>query len=452
MSDTVLIIDDEDVFREDLAELLRHRGYTCWTACDGLQGMARVDEFAPDVVLCDVVMPGVDGIEVLDRIMRVVPETCVIMITAHGRLETAVAALRRGASDYIMKPLSVEDVVEKIRRIMEHKRLAQEVKFLRREVSRGVETRPLIGRSDPARKVLELIQKVAATRSMVLLRGESGTGKEIVARMIAATGDPPGAPFMAVNCAGIPEHLLQSEFFGHVQGAFTGAIANKEGFFELAGEGTAFLDEISEMPLALQAKLLRVLEEREFVRVGGTRSIPLRSRVIVSTNRDLRELVQAGRFREDLLFRVAVFEIVLPTLRERREDIPLLIEHFVRVFTREMKRKCLGADNHAIRMLMAYSWPGNVRELRNVVERAMILTTSDYITSAELPAELAGRQDEPDSPDDLRAATRAYESEHIRRVLAASGGNKEEAARRLRINPSTLYRKMADLGLEQRDP
>ena len=447
MSDKVLIIDDEDVFREDLAELLRRRGYDCRTAPDGQQGMVQVEEFAPDVVLCDVVMPGEDGIEVLDRIMRILPEVCVMMITAHGRLETAVAALRKGALDYIMKPLVVEDVVLKIRRIIEHKRLSQEVKALRREASWGVDRPPMVGQSAPAKKVLELVCKVAPTRSTVLLGGESGTGKEVVARMIASMGDPPRAPFVAINCAGVSEQLLESEFFGHVEGAFTGAIADKEGFFELAGNGTVFLDEISEMPLPLQAKLLRVLEEREFVRVGGIRPIPLKSRVIVSTNRNLRELVEAGRFREDLFFRVAIFEIVLPTLRERRTDIPLLIEHFIRVFDKEMKRECQGADNHALRMLMAYPWPGNVRELRNVIERAMILITGDYITSAELPAEIASQQDQPDSPDQLRSATRAYEREHIRRVLAASGGNKEEAARRLKINSSTLYRKMAELDL-----
>ncbi len=449
MSARVLVIDDEDVFREDLALLLRQKGYDCQTACDGEEGLAALDRFDPDVILCDLVMPGADGIEILGGISQLSPQTPVIMITAHGRLETAVAAFRQGAADYITKPLLIQDVLQKIKRLVEYRHLSREVQLLRREVSQGDHHLPLVGESEPMQVIGKLIEKVAATRSTVLLRGESGTGKEVVARSIRTLSDSPELPFVAINCAGIPEQLLESELFGHVRGAFTSAVVNKEGFFELAGEGTIFLDEISEMSVNLQSKLLRVLEEREFYRVGGSKPIPLKSRLIVSTNRNLRELVEEGHFREDLYFRIAVFEIVLPPLSERRSDIPLLADHFIKKFNAEMKRQCLGVDNEVIRRLMVYSWPGNVRELRNVIEHAMILSLGRYIILEDLPPEIQNSFESSEYSDDLRQAVRAYEKEHIHRALLACGHNKEKTARRLGINPSTLYRKMIDLGLGQ---
>ncbi len=296
-------------------------------------------------------------------------------------------------------------------------------------------------------KVSELIRKVSTTTSTVLITGASGTGKELVARSIHKDSTADKEPFVAINCAGIPEHLLESELFGHTKGAFTGAEKEREGFFELAGNGTILLDEIAEMPLALQSKLLRVVEEREFIRVGGKKSISAKARFITSTNKNLEGLVQSGQFRQDLYFRLAVFEIQVPLLKERRDDIALLCEHLLKNLNRELKRNCHGVDNEAIRMLLAYSWPGNVRELRNVIERAMILATGEFITPAELPSQIAGSVEFPKYSDDLRTAVAAYEKEHIRQVLLAAGGNKEECSRRLGINPSTLYRKMADLGM-----
>ena len=443
----VLIIDDEDLFREDLAVLLRRHGHECETASNGEEGVALAQEFDPDVVLCDLVMPGKAGMETLSEILQISPESSVVLITAYGTLESAVDAFRMGAADYITKPLLIKDVLQKIDRLTKYKRLSQEVKFLRRKVSQNVESLTMIGHSRPMKDVLELITKVAPTRSTVLVIGESGTGKELVARGIHDLSNPKDLSFVAISCAGVPEHLLESELFGHVEGAFTGAIADKIGFFELASEGTLLLDEIGEMPLALQTKLLRVLEQREFYRVGQTKPIPLRARVVAATNKNLRQLVEEGKFREDLFFRIAVFEIRLPALRERRDDIPLLVEHFINKFNTELKRKCVGVDNEAIRRLLSYSWPGNVRELRNVIERAMILNHQDHITWADLPPEIAGVSESTQSSDDLRSAMRAYEKEHIRRVLGASEGNKEETARRLGVNPSTLYRKMIDLGI-----
>ncbi len=449
MNSKVLIIDDENLFREDLATLLRRKGYECETASDGQKGMSALEQFGPDVVLCDIVMPGKGGIEVLEEIKRTSPETLVIMITAYGSLETAVKAFRQGAADYISKPFMLEDVLQKIQRLIEHRRLSQEVMFLRREISQAASELSLIGQSEPIKKVLESIKLVAKTRSTVLLQGESGTGKEVAARLVRSMGSGLELPFVAINCAGIPHELLESELFGHVRGAFTGAVADKAGFFQLAGEGIVFLDEVSEMPLSLQSKLLRVLEEKEFYRVGGTKAIPFKSRLIVSTNRNLRQLTEAGTFREDLYFRIAVFEIVLPALRARSSDIPLLVDHFIKQFNREMKRRCFGVGNEVIAKLMAYPWPGNVRELRNVIEHGMIRNSGDYISLEDLPAEITGGSEFPKYSQNLRQAMHAYEAEHIRRVLLDCRGNREETARRLEINPSTLYRKMTELNISE---
>lgn len=446
----VLIIDDEDLFREDFASILRQEGCKCRTAPDGEKGLVLAEEFDPDVIFCDIVMPGRSGVEILDDMVRICPESCIIMITAYATLETAVEAFRKGVSDYITKqPLLMEDVFQKIDRFMEHRQLTQEVKFLRRELSQDAESLKMVGQSDAMKTVLELIEKVAPTRSTVLIGGESGTGKELIARAIHNMSGSQEQPFIAINCAGIPEHLMESEFFGHVRGAFTSAIKDRSGFFELAGEGTIFLDEIAEMPLTLQTRLLRVLEEREFFPVGGARLIPLKARVIASTNRNLREFMNAGRFREDLFFRLAIFEINSPPLRERRSDIPLLVEYFVKKLNNELKRQCRGADNEAIRHLLLYTWPGNVRELRNVIERAMILAQGDRITAADLHPEITNLSQPPQYSDDLRDALHAYEREHIRRVLMHTDGNREEAARRLGINSSTLYRKMTELSISE---
>lgn len=454
MTTKVLIIDDEELFREDLANLLRRRGYECTTANDANEGLESADALEPDVILCDVVLPGKDGIETLDELSRNHPESFVIMITAFGSLQTAVEAFRRGAADYIMKPLVVEDVVHKIERLISYKVLTREVRFLRRELSRDALDRAVVGQSDAMSQVFDLVGKVAPTRSTVLITGESGTGKELVARAIhqMSQADQEGPedsvgelPFVPINCSGIPADLLESELFGHVRGAFTGAVKDRVGHFELAGEGTLLLDEVAELPLALQSKLLRVLEEKEFVRVGGSKPIPFTARVIAATNRNLKEFSKSGQFREDLLFRLAVFEIPLPPLRERASDIPLLVEYFIERFNKELKRRCLGVESEAMRKLLSHTWPGNVRELRNVIERAMILTTEVYITLSELPAEFRDIVPSATLFDNLREAMRVYEAEHIERLLDACAWNKEEAARRLGINPSTLYRKMANL-------
>ncbi len=452
MSSRVLVIDDEDYFREDLARILTDSGYECQTAADGSEGLAKFESFNPEVVLCDIAMPKKGGIEVLDEVMRYNPKSSVIMITAHGSLDSAISAFRKGASDYITKPLVIEDVLQKIEWLIKYKRLEQEIKFLRREISRDARHPPLLGQSKAMKDVLDLIEKVAPTRSTVIITGESGTGKEIVARLVHQASGPKnrdasntenGLPFVAISCAGIPGELLESELFGHVRGAFTGAVEERVGFFELAGAGTLFLDEMGEMPLYLQSKLLRVLEQKEFVPVGGAKTLRLEARVITATNQDLKKLVREGKFREDLYFRIAVFEIPLPSLRERPSDIPLLVDHFINGFNKEFGKNCKGVGHETMPRLLAHSWPGNVRELRNVVERAMILSEGDYIGVESLPAEIGANLPPLDVADDLRQVMLMCEREHIRRVIQASGGNKKEAARRLGVDYSTLYRKMS---------
>lgn len=448
MSAKVLIIDDEDLFREDLAELFAGQGYECRTAADGNHGVAVAEEFGPDVVLCDVVMPGRSGIEVLEEIVRVCPESCVIMLTAYGTLETAVEAFREGASDYILKPFVLEDVLQKIVRYLQHRALLVEVRRLRRELSYQIGPIPLMGESELMRQVFAWIEKVSQTDSTVLLTGESGTGKELVARAIHEASTLREGPFVAVNCAALSPSLLENELFGHVKGAFTGADRDRPGLFEAAAGGTLFLDEISEMPLDLQAKLLRAIEQKEVVRVGSTRPICVKVRIIASSNRDLKRQVQGGKFRADLFFRIYVVEIHLPPLRERRKDIPLLVEHFIKKYNERLKKNFLGVDNEVMRILLAYPWPGNVRELENVIERAMILATGDFLGVGDLPPDITGSVQFPDLSDNLREAVKAYEREHIRQVLLSAGGNREEAARRLGVNPSTLYRKMAELSIQ----
>jgi len=447
MSAKILIIDDEELFREDLALVLQRKGYECQTAATAEEGLKRVAEFLPDVILSDIVMPGKSGIDILDEVRQLNPDGAVIIMTAFGTLETAIEAFRKGAIDYILKPIVIDDVLNKIQRIFDHKRLLQEIKYLRREITDDIEALPLVGQSEGMQQVINLIQKVAPKQSTVLITGESGTGKELVARAVHEYSDKKDRPFVAINCSGFQETLLESELFGHVKGAFTGAMKDKEGFFEIADEGTIFLDEISEMPLSLQSKLLRVLEQREFYRVGGTKVLPMQARIIAATNRNLKELIQSDVFREDLFYRIAVFEIDLPPLRKRSLDIPLLVEYFIRKFNKELKTKYLGAAPAAIQAMMAYDWPGNIRELRNLVERAMILCNGQYITPEGLPPQLAGETPAPLKTQSLKETVHAFENTFIRQVLMNCKWNKEEAARRLGINPSTLYRKMTNLGI-----
>ena len=445
MAVKILIIDDEELFREDLATILSRKGYDCKTAANADEGLKLVSEFLPEIILSDIVMPDKNGIDLLNDILQVQPETSVIMMTAFGTLETAVNAFRKGAVDYILKPLVIEDVLNKISRLSEQKKLIREIQYLRKETSEDIKSITILSKSDLMMQVIDLIKKVAPQKSTVLISGESGTGKELVAKAIHEYSEKKDEPFIAINCSGFQESLLESELFGHVKGAFTGAVKDKEGFFETAGDGTIFLDEIAEMPVSLQSKLLRVLEEREFYPVGGTKIFPMKARVIAATNKNLKSFVEEGNFREDLFYRIAVFEIDLPPLRGRLSDIPSLTEYFIRKFNDEMKTKYIGVSPEVLQIFLSYNWPGNIRELRNVIERAMILSDGSMILPQSLPAQMKSSSPVVLKSKDLKGAVQSFEGTFIKQVLVECKWNKEEAARRLNINPSTLYRKMSEL-------
>ena len=444
MSGRILIIDDEELFREDLATLLRHEGYSCETAADGERGLRRAEQEPFDVVLTDLVMPGLSGIDVIDRLATAAPDTTILLITAFGSLENAVSAFHKGASDYLLKPVIPEDVLAKVKICLSHRRLRDEVRYLRRALRDSGTGSTLIGTAAVMVALRTLIGKVARTDSTVLVTGESGTGKELVARLLHESSHHGDGPFVAVNCAALPHELMESELFGHVRGAFTGAINDKPGLFEHASGGTLFLDEIAELPLPLQAKLLRAIERKEFLRVGGLKPVTTSARIVSATNQTLEREVAEGRFREDLFYRVRVVEIRVPSLRDRREDIPLLAEHILRRLNQRLKRHVVAVAPEAMTLLTRASWSGNVRELENVLERAMILAESDRIEPHHLPVELQGDGSPGEAVVDLRAALRAFEREHIHRVLAQTGGSREETARRLGIDPSTLYRHLKD--------
>jgi DNA-binding NtrC family response regulator len=445
MSGRILLIDDEGPFREDLARLLREEGFACETAASGEEGLRAAEQEAPDLVLCDIAMPGMDGVEVTSRIAASIPETPIILVTAHGTLEIAIEAFRSGASDYLLKPVVLEDLLARVRRALQYRRVLSELRYLRRELSDAHFGPRLVGAHPSIQAIRRILEKVAPTDSTVLITGESGTGKEVVARALHEARSEPDRPFIAVNCAAVPRELMESELFGHVRGAFTGAVKDKPGLFELAHGGTLFLDEIAELPLELQPKLLRAVEQGELQRVGGSRPVPFHARILAATNRDLKAEVAEGRFRGDLYYRIRVVEISLPPLRERRSDISLLVGHILPRLGARLKRRVLGVDESAMKILVGAPWPGNVRELENVLERALILADGEYIGVRDLPPELAMAECCPEASEDLRRAVRAFEREHIRQVLSATGDNKEEAAIRLGVNPSTLYRRLKDL-------
>jgi two-component system response regulator PilR (NtrC family) len=449
MSDAILVADDEPGVRESLAEVLRDAGYTVRTAADGAAALAALDEQEFSVVVTDLRMPGADGLSVLRRAHDVSPQTVVLVMTAHGSVETAVEALRVGAADYLLKPVVFEDMLAKVERALEHRQVAWQAQMLRRQVDAHYDVEGLVGTSAAMREVHELIKKVAPTQSTVLITGESGTGKEVVARAIHALSAVAGRIFLPVNCAAIPENLLESQLFGHVRGAFTGAVTAQEGLFARARGGTIFLDEIGDMPLGLQSKLLRAIEAKEILPVGATQPITVDVRLIAASNRDLEHMANEGQFREDLYYRLNVINVQLPPLRERREDIPSLVEYLIRRHNRDMKRVYRGADHGTMKVLMAQPWKGNVRELDNVIEHAMILGGGEWITPQDLPRALRDRDDAlPPVGDDLREALRAYERMHIEGVLRRCDNDKRQAADRLGLSLSSLYRKLNELGLD----
>jgi len=443
----VLIVDDEPVIRDTLAEFLSQEGLQVTACGSGEEAVRLAAAQRFDVVLCDVQLPGMDGIALLERLRKLSPETFVVMITAFATVENAVEAFQRGAHDYLMKPILLDEVLSKIRRLLAFRDLYQENQWLRRELNRTQDAEEIVGHSAAMQQVLAVARKVAATRSTVLLVGESGTGKELIARAIHRQGPDPEARFLAVNCAAIPNDLLENQLFGHRKGAFTGADRDQPGVFVHAATGTVFLDEIAELPLATQAKLLRAIEQKEILPVGASEPVHVQARVLTATNKDLQKEVEQGRFREDLFYRLNVVCIALPPLRERREDIPDLVEYLLAKHVRALGKRIQGVTHETMQLVLACRWKGNVRELENALQRAVILGDGPLITPADLPPDLAPVENDPALVDELAEAVRRFERQHIERILRRVP-DKKEAARLLGMGLSSLYRKISELGIQ----
>jgi len=441
---SLLVVDDDEVTCNLLEEVLSKEGYTVDKALHGQEAITKGASKSYDVVLTDIRMVEVDGMEVLKAYRQKSPETTVIMMTAFGSIETAIRAIKEGAYDYVSKPFKLDEIKLTIRRALEQKRLLQENLFYRQELITKYKLENIVGRSPQMLQVYKTIARVAESRSTVLLVGESGTGKELVARAIHYNSSRASKPFVAVDCGSLAETLLESELFGHVRGAFTGAVASKKGLFEEADNGTCFLDEVGDISLAMQAKLLRVIQEHEIKRVGGTEIIKIDVRLVAATNKILEDLVAEKKFREDLFYRLNVVSIHLPPLRERVDDLPLLADHFLRKFAAENGKPVSRISAEAMDLLLRYHWPGNVRELENVIERAVTLSQHSIILPEDLPRRL--RVEPPaltvtSLPSSLPLSE--LEKIYIKKILEETGGNKKKAAAILGIDRRTLYRMAA---------
>jgi DNA-binding NtrC family response regulator len=447
MSARILIVDDEKPIRDSLKIVLADEGYNAEVAGDGEEALEKIKNESFDIVITDIKMPKLDGIQLLESASSISPETFFIIMTAYASVKTAIDALRHGAFDYLIKPVEFDDVIIRIKRLIDYKNLAQENKVLRQRVSSDKGFTNLIGTSASMKKVFSIISQVAPTNSNVLITGKSGTGKELVAKAIHFNSNRKDKIFLPINCGAISENLIESELFGHKKGAFTGAVDDKLGLFKVADNGTLFLDEIGELPLNLQVKLLRAIEDKEFIPVGSIKPVSTNIRIIAATNQNLFEKIKTGEFREDLYYRLNVVEIKLPTLNERKEDIPLLISHFIAKYCGEMGKKILGVDNETMKVLIAHDWRGGVRELENVIERAIIFASKEYLTINDLAEHVRGVMDIQGFPDSIKDASKIFEREHILRIIKKFDYNKEEASKALELGLSSLYRKMEELGI-----
>jgi DNA-binding NtrC family response regulator len=450
MEHKILVVDDEEIIRESLSYILRKEGYIVEEAGNGKIAIEKLKEDSFELVITDLEMPEMKGTELLEEINRMNVQTSTIVITAFGSLETAIAALRNGASDYILKPIEFDELLFKVKKLFDVRDILLENKILRKELQREYDYHNIIGKSPAIKKVFDMITAVADTDSTVLITGNSGSGKELVARALHFNSGRRNKPFIAVNCGAISENLIESELFGHKKGAFTGAIADKEGFMKAAEGGTLFLDEIGDMPLELQVKLLRAIQEREFTPVGTTSPLKINIRFLASTNQDLPELINEGKFREDLYYRLNVIEINLPSLKEREEDIPLLADHFVNKYRQQMNKPIKGISNDAMRALVSHEWKGEVRELENVIERSVIFCKEDFITVKNLPPPFqdAGSRTDFSLSGSLDESVKRFEREIITRALDSNEYNKEKTADALQVGLSTLYRKMKELNIQ----
>jgi len=450
---TILIVEDEPKMLRLLQLNLSEEGYSIHTAADAETGLRTLRQEKIDLVVTDLRLPGMDGLEFLQAVKRVDARIPVIVMTAYGTVETAVEAMKAGASDYVLKPFSLEEMKLIVRKELDVHDLREENRSLREALGKRYEFKNIVARSGKMQEVLAMVERVAPTNSTVLLGGESGSGKDLIARAIHQHSRRASGPFIKINCTAIPENLLESELFGYEKGAFTGAVSSKPGKFELADKGTIFLDEIGDVPGTIQVKLLRVLQDRDFERLGGTKTLKVDVRVVAATNQDLRAALEQGSFREDLYYRLNVVPINIPPLRERKEDIPYLVDHFVERFTRESGKPLRGITPAAQKALMEFHWPGNVRELENIIERAVALSSGDVIDVADIRLDLS-----PMKPGAAPAANAAafppegttleqFEDEIIKEALHRAGGNKSQAARLLGLSRNALRYRLSKMGV-----
>ncbi|MGB2698110.1 MAG: sigma-54 dependent transcriptional regulator [Candidatus Zixiibacteriota bacterium] len=442
----ILIVDDDPQIRTLLAERLKFHQYRVSTAEDGEEGLDIFEKEGADIVLLDMMMPKLDGMETLIRMKKQDPEVLVIMLTAFGTIEKAVESIKKGAYDFIPKPCEPEHILLTIQKALERKNLVSEKEYLKEEIDK--EYGMVWGESSEMKKIKEMVQKVADTKSTILIQGESGTGKQVLARAIHNLSPRKDKPFVYVNCVALSEQLLESDLFGHEKGAFTGAYQRKKGRLETAHTGTVFLDEIGDISLVIQTKFLHFLESGEFERVGGTQTQTVDARIIAATNRDLNQRVEEKSFREDLFFRLNVISITLPPLRKRKEDIPTLASHFLQKFNREMKKRLTSIEPAALEIFLTYNWPGNIRELQNVLERAVVLAPGNTITSDLLPPQLSQKAKEEISPGiPLDEALKKFKIEFISQTLSLTKNNQSKAAKLLGIQRTYLNRLIKELGI-----
>jgi two-component system response regulator AtoC len=453
----ILIVDDEENFRHMLSVILKKEKYEVETASNGEEGLRKISLSGFDQILCDIRMPKMDGLEFLKEAQRIGVEATVIMMSAYGTADIAIEAMKLGAYDYISKPFKPDEIILTLRKAEERERLRRENELLRKEVQKEYNFKSILSKNEKMLKIFEVIKKVAPYKSTILITGESGTGKELIARALHYSSDRSQLPFIPINCGAIPENLLESELFGHVKGAFTDAIRTKKGLFEEADGGTLFLDEIGELPSQLQVKLLRVLQDGEIRKVGEAKSIQIDVRIITATAKDLTKEVNEGRFREDLFYRLNVLPIYIPPLRERKEDIPLLVQHFINKYSESMNKHVTSITPKALDVLMNYRWYGNVRELENTIERAIVLSDRENIEAENLPIEIQNFEQKiqltslPEEEYSIKKASCFLESNLIRKALRKTKGNHTHAAKLLEISHRALLYKIKEYGIAEGD-
>ncbi len=454
----ILIIEDEENFRHMLSVILKKEKYEVDTASNGEEGLQKIGAEDFDQILCDIRMPGMDGLDFLKEVQKKEIDASVIMMSAYGSIDTAIEAMKLGAYDYISKPFKPDEIILTLRKAEERERLRKENEFLRKEIKKEYSFENIVSKNEKMQKIFEVIRKVAQYKSTILITGESGTGKELVARALHYNSNRAQNPFIPINCGAIPENLLESELFGHAKGAFTDAIRTKKGLFEEADGGTLFLDEIGELPLPLQVKLLRVLQEGEIRRVGESKPIQVDVRIVAATVKDLGKEANEGRFRDDLFYRLNVLPVHIPPLRERKEDIPLLVNHFINVHNQSLNKRVAGIEPKALETLMNYKWYGNVRELENTIERAIVLTDGENIGLDNLPYEIQNFEDKEQLPSlaeeeySIKKTSKVLERNLIQKALKKTKGNHTHAARLLEISNRALLYKIKEYGVEEGNP